>query len=294
VSNTALRHVGVPPLSTAEGTRLYVLDSGYSEVDLSHFIGSAGKASTDNRSPVATWTRAPVWAVLIVHPQGTILFDAGLHPDTNKGRLSAGTLRFFPWVAGPEQNVLSRLVELGIAPMQVNYVVASHLHFDHAGCLAAFTTASILAHHDEVSEVMRRYLVDPRSLSYLGYGLKDIQDWLAAKLKWQLVARAEPDLEIFPGIRVINFGSGHTFGMLGLLVNLPKTGPILLVSDACCRQENLGPQPQPPGHCYDSLGNECGLARIRQLALEYSAQVWFGHDPKQFEGLRKSPKEFYA
>lgn len=293
-ANVSLVSTGVPPLAPAKGARLYILDTGRVELDKRQFVAGAGRASADNKAATAIWISAPVYAVLIAHPEASVLFDASLHPESMQTRLSPATRRFLPWVAGEEDYLPNRLRPLGVAPESIDYVVASHLHFDHAGCLPWFTKATIIVHENEVSEVMKRYLVDPRSLSYFGYVRRDVEDWIKAGLNWHPVASADGDLDLVEGVRVLNFGPGHAFGMLGLLVKLPESGPIMLVSDACYTSENLGPPAQPPGHCYDSLGYERTLERIRRLSHLYGAQVWFGHDPAQFESLRKSTDGSYT
>ncbi len=39
-------------------------------------------------------------------------------------------------------------------------------------------------------------------------------------------------MEEYPGIRVLNFGPGHAYGMMGLLVTLPESGNYIVASDA--------------------------------------------------------------
>lgn len=81
--------------------------------------------------------------------------------------------------------------------------------------------------------------------------------------------------------------------MLALHVHLPITGHVLLVSDAIYTSENYGPPERSPGVLYDSVGWARTTARIRRMATELNAQVWFGHDAAQFEHLIKSQDGFY-
>ncbi|MFX8389431.1 N-acyl homoserine lactonase family protein, partial [Acinetobacter baumannii] len=85
------------------------------------------------------------------------------------------------------------------------------------------------------------------------------------------------------GIKVLNFGSGHAWGMLGLHVELPETGGIILASDAIYTAESYGPPIKPPGIIYDSLGYMNTVEKIRRIAKETNSQVWFGHDSEQFK-----------
>ena len=64
-----------------------------------------------------------------------------------------------------------------------------------------------------------------------GYIKKDIEAWLAADLNWETMD--EEEAELYPGIRVLNFGSGHAYGMMGLLVTcLLYTSHVMWLQDS--------------------------------------------------------------
>ena len=94
-------------------------------------------------------------------------------------------------------------------------------------------------------------------------------------------------------MRLLNFGSGHAYGMLGLAVSLRSHPNVLLVSDACYTTENYGPPMRPSGIRHDSIGAARTIERIRAMANDMKANVWFGHDADQFEALRKSVEGYY-
>ena len=89
---------------------------------------------------------------------------------------------------------------------------------------------------------------------------------------------------------MLNLGRGHAFGMLALAVDLPETGRIVLASDAVYCAENLAGA--LPGAIEDETGYRATLARLRALAAA-GAQVWYGHDPRQFATLRTSEVGWY-
>lgn len=105
--------------------------------------------------------------------------------------------------------------------------------------------------------------------------------------------RSEDNLELTEGINILNFGSGHAWGMLGLQINMPETGGIILASDAIYTAESFGPPIQPPGIIYDSLGYSNAVEKIRRIANQTNSQVWFGHDANQFKTFRKSNEGYY-
>src|SRR5262245_21476048 len=90
--------------------------------------------------------RVPVPSFLIDHPRGRVLFDSGLHPEAGTdpaGRLGA-VARYFTVELGPEEDVGSRLAALDVDPGRIDYLVTSHLHFDHTGGHAAVPNATVV------------------------------------------------------------------------------------------------------------------------------------------------------
>jgi hypothetical protein len=81
--------------------------------------------------------------------------------------------------------------------------------------------------------------------------------------------------------------------MLGLLVTLPKTGNVILCSDAIMTAANYGPPIQLNGFPYDSRGIVRTTKRVHDLQRRHRAQVWFGHDQGQFETLTLSDQGYY-
>ncbi len=79
----------------------------------------------------------PIPSYLIEHPKGRALFDTGMHPQCRTdaaGRLGERVARIFGFEQyGPEDDVKSRLQSIDRDPGKVDFIVNSHLHFDHAG-----------------------------------------------------------------------------------------------------------------------------------------------------------------
>ena len=79
--------------------------------------------------------RFPIPAYLIEHPKGRVLFDTGLHPQSMHdahGRIGQ-LANFFQVHFRPGEDIRSRLEQLDIDAEKIDYVINSHLHFDHAG-----------------------------------------------------------------------------------------------------------------------------------------------------------------
>jgi glyoxylase-like metal-dependent hydrolase (beta-lactamase superfamily II) len=80
---------------------------------------------------------SPYFFYMVDHPLGRVLFDTGLHPETGTdfaGRMgrAAGA---FPIEMHEDGDVVGQLRKLGLHAEDIDAVVQSHLHFDHAGGL---------------------------------------------------------------------------------------------------------------------------------------------------------------
>jgi len=262
--------------------RLHVLDLGRLRLASRVLVGEGPSLFADE-------VEVPVSAYCIEHPEGRVLFDTGCHPAAMgpEGRWSAAFQRDYQHLGGTACTLPNRLAELGLGPDDFRHVVLSHLHSDHAGCAEFFRRSAIIVHADELAAAQAAY----RRKEDDAYCWRDIDSWTKVDLHWQAVGAAEGDRDIHGGIRLLNFGPGHAFGMLGLRLDLPESGRIILVSDALYCAENFATDPVLPGWMEDRTGYLGTIARIR--AISAGAAVWFGHDPRQFATLRTSAQGCY-
>ncbi|WP_078592791.1 AhlS family quorum-quenching N-acyl homoserine lactonase [Evansella clarkii] len=272
--------------------KLYVMDNGRMSMDKNWMIAMHNPATVHNPKAEAEFVEFPIYTVLIDHPAGKILFDTACNPEGmgSQGRWGEVTQTMFPYKASEECYLPNRLEQLNVRPEDVKYVVASHLHLDHAGCLEMFTNATIVVHEDELNGTLQSYARNEKEGAYI-WG--DIDAWIKNNLQWRTIKRDEDNLELAEGVRVLNFGSGHAWGMIGLHVQMPEKGGIILASDAIYTAESFGPPIKPPGIIYDSIGYSKTVERIRRLAKETNSEVWFGHDSAQFKNFRKSTEGYY-
>jgi glyoxylase-like metal-dependent hydrolase (beta-lactamase superfamily II) len=263
--------------------KLYVLDLGRLRMRSKVLIGQGP-------SPFPEILEAPVSAYCIDHPEGRVLFDAGCHPEAMgpNGRWSAEFQSDFTHLGGEECALPHRLEQLGLGVDDFRYVVLSHMHADHAGCVEFFRKSQLIVHADELTAVIGAHKANDDT----NYAWRDTDAWIRADLAWRPVSSSEGDLALHDEIQILNFGRGHSFGMLGLSVRLPASGDIVLVSDAAYCAENLHQPPAMPGFFEDEAGFRNTLDRIRHRR-DLGANVWFGHDPRQFAMLRKSTESGY-
>lgn len=263
--------------------RLHVLDLGRLRMSSSVLVGSGPITFPE-------LVEVPVSAYCIDHPDGRVLFDTGCHPQAMgpRGRWPADFQRDYPHLGGEECTLPNRLEEMGLGPDDIRYVVLSHLHNDHAGCVEFFHKSQLIVHADELAGAIASH----KARQDGAYSWKDIDSWMQAPLAWRRITPQDGDIAIHDGVRILNFGSGHAPGMLGLSVRLPESGEIILASDAVYCAENLAEPPLMPGWVADAAGYQRTVERIAALSRA-GAAIWFGHDPRQFATLRMASDDWY-
>src|SRR5580692_2243362 len=80
-------------------------------------------------------TRVPIPSYLIEHAGSVVVFDAGLHPDFAdlESERSKDVFAFMECHLPEGTTLDARLASCGIDVSDVDYLVLSHMHFDHIG-----------------------------------------------------------------------------------------------------------------------------------------------------------------
>lgn len=258
--------------------KLYVLDLGKILM-----LGDNPVTMDEGETPAI-----PIHAFLLDTPAGYVVFDAGCHPQAMEGAWPK-ELCGNPYIPGEHGSVPERLAELGIRTEEVSAVILSHLHLDHAGGAHFFPQAKIYVQQEELEHVME----DAKNGALGMFHQKcDVDNWEQAKLQWVPVPSGVRETSLCPGVTILNLGPGHSFGMLGVLVEL-ECGNFLLAADAIYSRAHYEPVAQLAGVVYDKEGYFDTIEFLRQYAKEHDAQILFGHDMKQFQSLQKSIEGFY-
>ncbi len=271
--------------------KLYILDLGRMRMDQNLIVSESIIADTTTPQKYTQHTEFPVQAFLFSTEKGYILYDTGCHPEAmgKNGRWPQEFQNKVPYFGDRDCTVLARLKQLGLTPKDIHTVILSHLHNDHGGCIEFFPDAQFIVHQDEFDAALRAYATHSYMSSYIW---QDINAWTKKNLHWNFITREDEDQEIFPGLKILNLGSGHARGMLGIEVQLANAGAIILSSDALYCRENYEAM-REPGVVYDTIGWRRSAKRIHTLATAHNAQVWFGHDLEQFATLTPSTAGYY-
>ncbi len=219
----------------------------------------------------------PVPSYLIVHPKGTALFDSGMHPTTQTdpaGRLG-GLAKVFDVRFAAGEEVSGRLASLDVDATRVDYLVNSHLHFDHAGGNELISNARWVLQKREWEAGQ-----DDAVAAANGFARHDYDHGHDP-----LLVDGEHDL-FGDGSVVCLPTFGHTPGHQSLRVALPG-GPVILTADACYFRETLEQLALPPV-VHDREEMIASLHRLRAWR-DAGARLFFGHDPEQWKGVPQAP-----
>jgi len=269
----------------ATATKLHVLDCGAMSCDLTWLLLKAGRSirSRADRDKPVEWYPCTTHAVVVETPEGTMLWDTSCPRDWESRWVPTGLQEFFPYDQVAEEQYLdSRLAQLGITADKLDYVVLSHLHFDHAGNVRTFAGAGPrLVCNDKEKEWAFGY---PGAFN--GAHLKADYEGL----EFETVSG---DVEFLPGVSFIEL-PGHTPGTMAMRVDLPETGTMIFTSDALYMGDSYGPPATPAAIVNDLSAWYASVEKVRDIAEMCAATVVFGLDADQLRSRRRAPDAFYA
>lgn len=228
----------------------------------------------------------PVPFVLIDHPKGKVLFDTGNAFEVihNKEEHWGGILAAYDPVMTEEQWCVNAIQRVGVKPEEIAYVILSHLHLDHAGCVGYFPNARYIVQRDEL-----HFAFAPDYYMKAAYIRKDFDK----DVKWVILEGWRDDrLDLFhDGSIIIYFTPGHTPGHQSILVNLPKSGPMFFAADSCYTVQNIDGDVLP-GLMWSAGETVKSVQRMKNLRELNAAVIVTGHDPDAWSQFKKAP-EYY-
>ena len=232
-----------------------LLCAGYCRVDWSIF-----KLGTRSGRLV----RAPAWMYLLCSDDGLMLVDSGMphacigNPDyfrdpNGEPPLIVPEMREENWV----ERVLGRV---GVSVADIDALISTHWHFDHAGGNQLFREQSVLVHPQEMAAAKAGSYPPECSDPTLDYRI------------------VEDGHQPMPGVTLLHT-PGHTPGHLSVLAQPAGKRPLLLTIDAVYTVENW--ESDIPGAQVEPEIGRRSVNRLKQVARDTDAAVFFGHDPEQ-------------
>lgn len=222
-------------------------------------------------------------ALLVDHPRGRVLIDAGLAAPRALRRLP-----LLRRLAAALPSVPRLLAQAGFGPEEVTDVVLTHMHFDHIGAVPAFSRARVLVGPGEVA-ASRRPLAG--LVAYAGaaaaraHGLAEValHTWDDGGDDFPLAHDLFGD-----GSVVLLPTPGHTPGSLSVLLRTDP--PLLHMGDAAYTLDTV----EAGGSNGRLLGRQIdadptlarrSLDRIGGLAARLGARLLPAHDPNAWADL---------
>jgi N-acyl homoserine lactone hydrolase len=212
---------------------------------------------------------------LVVHPKGTLMFDAGAIEDSHfKGDGAPVT----EGILTATKPLLPQLAAAGYTPTDVTYFAMSHYHSDHTANANAFASATWI-----VQKAERDFMFADKP-----QGIIQPQHYSALKGAKTRILNDE-DFDVFgDGTVVVKSAPGHTPGHQVLFVKLPKRGPVLLAGDLYHYPEERTTG-RIPTFEFNVEQSKAARAKIEAFVKEQRAQLWIEHDIATHATLPKAP-----
>ena len=247
--------------------KLYVFKSGMLKCkDMSTLFSEMKKGSEKSLA-------CPTY--LIVHPKGTLMWDAGL-TDTLSQFESGIDVWGGGWNVSVSKTLVSQLEELEIDILSIKYLALSHIHPDHTGNASLFKESTLL-----VQKSVKDSIFELNT-----YG--NLLDYSMFKSHSKFI---DPVFDVFgDGSVVIISAAGHSIGDQQVLyVDLPNSGSILLSADLHISAEAYKNQ-------WISIGNReeinQSIAKIDTFLKRTKTSLWIQHEIEQFRKLKLSPQYY--
>ncbi len=213
---------------------------------------------------------------LIVHPRGTLMFDAGAIADSH-----------FPADGSPAtERILSatkplepQLAAAGYKPSDVTYFVLSHYHSDHTANANDFAGATWIVQKAErdfmFGPPVEGAIIDTATFSALRDAKTKVLD--------------NEDFDVFgDGTVVVMSTPGHTPGHQVLAVKLKNAGTVVLGGDLYHYPEERTTG-RTPTFEFNPDQSRVSRARIEKFLKDSNATLWIEHDMPTHAALPKAP-----
>lgn len=212
---------------------------------------------------------------LVVHPNGTLMFDAGAIEDSH---FKADGVPVTEGILTATKPLLPQLASAGYTPADVTYFAMSHYHSDHTANANAFAGATWI-----VQKAERDFMFTDKP-----QGIVQPAQYSALKTAKTRILNDE-DLDVFgDGTVVVKSAPGHTPGHQVLFVKLPKTGPVVLAGDLYHYPEERTTG-RVPTFEFNVDQSKASRAKIEAFVKDQHAQLWIEHDIATHAKLPKAP-----
>jgi N-acyl homoserine lactone hydrolase len=173
--------------------------------------------------------RTPYCFGLVRSKDRCVLIDTGFADQIIYDRLSEKYGRTH-W-----RHPVDVLARVGVRPEQVDTVVLTHNHVDHAGCVDVFPDAHVYIQRREIEQYLASVGRGPR----FGFLTRFCQTDLPARLASRRTTLVDGTAEIAPGLELRPAYDTHTAGSQLVAVTNAADGPWVFAGDNMYSYENV-------------------------------------------------------
>lgn len=266
--------------------KLYFFSCGILESYRDLFINNGGH----------TPFNVPVPFFLIQHKGKNILFDTGNHKDDGTTHLLPRLFAGVKPVFSEDEWAPNAIQKVGVKPEDIDIIIISHLHHDHAGAISEFPNATVIVQKSEYDYVRRpdyfmsqAYYNDEVPAPVMNFRFDGADPLEMKQIDWYFLNGWQDNkFDLFnDGKIIIYFTPGHSVGHQSLLVNTDKDGSLFLTADACYVEENIS-SGVLPGLVCDGPAYIQNLKTFRLLE-KTGVKIVTGHDSVLWDTFKHAP-----
>jgi glyoxylase-like metal-dependent hydrolase (beta-lactamase superfamily II) len=213
---------------------------------------------------------------LVVHPRGTLMFDAGAVADSH---FKSDGAPVEEGIISATKALLPQLAAAGYSPRDITYFALSHYHSDHTANANEFANATWIvqkAERDFMFAESPQGIIQPASYAELRNANTKILD--------------NEDFDVFgDGSVVVMATPGHTPGHQVVAVKLANRGTVVLGGDLYHYPEERTTG-RIPTFEFNAEQSKVSRARVEQYLKDNRATLWIEHDLATHAALPKSPQ----
>jgi len=210
-----------------------------------------------------------------------LLWDTGVIPDADVEKAAPKPALYDVNAvshAVVSRTLRSQLAALGYKPADITYVAISHAHKDHTANLNEFAASTWL-----VRPVEREFMwkpnnerVEPKFYSQLEHS--------------KSISLDRDEYDVFgDGVVLLKAAPGHTPGHQVLVLNLSKTGRVMVAGDLYHYLPERTFQRKPPDNEFSVEQSAASRAMIEEYLKKTGTAIWIQHDFRANTKLKKAP-----
>lgn len=252
---------------------VHTLEGGRVTVDHSMFV---------QLTDIGKEIEVPIPFYVIDHPEGVALVDTGQSyelaedPENYGPHGAPGLVDFAENIdMSEDEKAIHRLEDLGYSASEVDKVILSHLHMDHAGGITDFPDAEFIVQHKEL-----QYASYPEPIQA---GFYQEGDFGVLRTPEFDVTVAHDSVDVFGDGQVVTIPTpGHTPGHQSVKLELDDAGTTILGMDVSHMRVGYEENLATSFDWSTTIGNE-SRRKIKNIARKEGAEVHINHDNELVE-----------